>query len=153
MTMLTAIMIRSKLPDHENKEKKEKKENPGQPRTFCGCYNEHSTDARCCGLCYCCCPAKHIDKAIDHQRCDCCPNDFCEYWYSGYVQTTAGYGNQEEDLNGVCCWLCFPVKISMFFPCLLGSLCNQVINACCAATTSPTLVGICSAPNKRNYLF
>jgi hypothetical protein len=120
--------------------------------TLCGCYKANSTDARCCGLCYCCCPAKDIDKYKDLQRCDFCPNDFCEYWYSGYVQTTSGYGNQEEDINGVCCWLCFPVKLPMFFPCLLGSLCNQVINACCAATTSPTLFGICSAPNKRNYL-
>ena len=109
-------------------------------RPCCGCYKADSTDARCCGLCYCFCPANHIDKEIDKKRCDCCPNDFCEYWYSGLVQTTAGYGNKEEDLNGLCCWFCFPVKFPLFFPCFLGSLVNDVLNRCCAA------------PQKRNYL-
>ena len=108
--------------------------------SLCGCYKANSTDARCCGLCYCCCPAKHINKEIDLRRCDFCPNDFCEYWYSGYVQTVAGYGNREEDLNGVCCWLCFPVKLPMFFSCFIGSLVNDGLNRCCAA------------PIKRNYL-
>jgi hypothetical protein len=108
--------------------------------SLCGCYKANSTDARCCGLCYCCCPAKHINKEIDLRRCDFCPNDFCEYWYSGYVQTVAGYGNKEEDLNGVCCWLCFPVKLPMFFSCFIGSLVNDGLNRCCAA------------PIKRNYL-
>lgn len=98
----------------------------------CGCYKENSTDARCCGLCYCCCPANNIDKEDDPQRCDLCPNDFSEYWYSGYVQTTTGYGNKEEDVNGVCCWLCCPVKFSLFFPCFLGSLINHAINYCCS---------------------
>ena len=27
-------------------------------RPCCGCYQADSTDARCCGVCYCCCPAK-----------------------------------------------------------------------------------------------
>ena len=109
-------------------------------RPCCGCYQADSTDARCCGVCYCCCPAKHIDKEIDKKRCDCCPNDFCEYWYSGLVQTTAGYGNPQEEINGVCCWFCFLPKFAMFFPCFLGSLVNHSINQCCAA------------PQKRNYL-
>ncbi len=158
MTITTASMIRNKLPE----QKKEK-----QPQSLCGCYNEHSTDARCCGLCYCFCPAVHIDKEKDEKRCDCCPTDFCEYWYSGYVQTTEGYGNPEEEINGLCCWLCFPVKFSVFFPCCLGSLCNQLINTCCATTCCATLCGYkpcgpmtcaykpcggCASPIKRNYL-
>jgi len=118
----------------------------------CGCYKENSPDARCCGLCYYCCPAKHIDKEIDRVRCDCCPNDIKEYWYSGYVQTTAGYGNKEEDINGICCWFCFPLKFPLFFPCFLGSLCNNVINKCCATSCCASLGG-CAAPIKRNYLF
>ena len=124
-------------------------------RPCCGCYKEDSTDTRCCGLCYYCCPAKHIDKEIDKKRCDCCPNDFCEYWYSGLVQTTAGYGNKEEDINGICCCFCFPVKFPLFFPCFLGSLCNHTINKFCATTCCTTYCGArgCSAPIKRNYLF
>jgi len=121
-------------------------------RTCCGCYKENSTDTRCCGLCYYCCPAKHIDKNIDEKRCDCCPVDFEDYWYSGYVQTTAGYGNTAEDINGLCCWCCFPVKFPLFFPCFLGSLCNHAINKCCATTCCASLGG-CAAPIKRNYLF
>ena len=127
-----------------------KSEITDQPR--CGCYKENSTDARCCGLCYCCCRAKHIDKELDKKRCDCCPNDFSEYWYSGYIQTTAGYGNSEEDVNGICCCFCFPIKFPLFFPCFLGSLVNQMINSCCA-TTCCASIGGCSAPIKRNYLF
>jgi len=107
----------------------------------CGCYEADSTDARCCGVCYCCCPAANIDKEIDKKRCDCCPNDFNEYWYSGLVQTTMGYGNPAEEINGVCCWFCFPIKFSMFFPCFLGSLLNHTINHCC-----------CDAQMTRNYL-
>ena len=114
----------------KNTEKKQK----------CSCYSSDSTDARCCGLCYCCCPAKHIDKEMDLNRCDFCPNDFCEYWYSGYVQTHSGYGHPEEEINGICCWFCFPLKFPIFFPCFLGSLVNHAINQCCAA------------PQKRNYL-
>ena len=120
--------------------------------TRCGCYKDNSTDARCCGLCYCCCPAKHIDKEIDKKRCDCCPNDFYEYWYSGLVQTTAGYGHKAEDINGFCCWLCFPFKFPIFFPCFLGSLLNHAINACCA--TNCCAMSCCETSSiKRNYLF
>jgi hypothetical protein len=115
--------------------------NTAVQQSCCGCYKENSTDTRCCGVCYCCCPAKHIDKTVDLKRCDCCPNDFCEYWYSGYVQTNSGYGPPQEEMNGICCWFCFPVKFPLFFPCFLGSLVNTAINRCCAA------------PTKRNYLF
>jgi hypothetical protein len=111
-------------------------------RPCCGCYEPDSTDARCCGVCYCCCPAANIDKDIDKKRCDCCPNDFSEYWYSGLVQTTMGYGNSEEDINGCCCFVCFPIKFAFFFPCFFGSLLNHAINSCC-----------CQYMSRRNYLF
>jgi hypothetical protein len=117
---------------------KREKENQ---RPCCGCYDANSTDSRCCGVCYCCCPAANIDKDIDKKRCDCCPNDFSEYWYSGLVQTTMGYGNSEQDINGFCCCVCFPIKFAFFFPCFFGSLANDGLNRCCAA------------PSKRNYLF
>ena len=120
-----------------------------------GCYKDNSTDTRCCGLCYWCCRATHIDKEVDRARCDFCPNDFHEYWYSGYVQTTAGYGSKEEDINGIYCWCCFPLKFPMFFTCCLGSLLNQAINNCCATSCCASLCGSnCgTAPVKRNYLF
>jgi hypothetical protein len=111
-------------------------------RPCCGCYQVDSTDARCCGVCYCCCPAANIDKDIDTKRRDCCPNDFNEYWYSGLVQTTMGYGNSEEDINGFCCFVCFPIKFAFFFPCFFGSLLNNTINHCC-----------CQQMTRRNYLF
>jgi hypothetical protein len=117
-----------------------------------GCYNSKSPDARCCGLCYCCCRAKNIDKEKDNGRCDFCPNDFHEYWYSGYVQTVSGYGNTDDEINGVCCWFCFPLKFPMFFPCFLGSICNNIINKCCA-TSCCARCGDCAAPIRRNYLF
>lgn len=131
--------------------------------SLCGCYSANSPDARCCGLCYCFCPAKNIDKTKDDKRCDVCPNDFCEYWYSGYVQTTAGYATEmpEEEINGLCCWVCFPPKFALFFSCCLGSLCNQVINTCCQTTCCATICGSgcpsifgsgCAVPIKRNYL-
>jgi hypothetical protein len=123
-----------------------------QPARF-GCYKEDSPDARCCGVCYCCCRAKNIDKEIDKGRCECCPNDFNEYWYSGYVQTTAGYGNRAEDTNGCCCFICFPLKFPVFFPCFIGSLVNQLLNTCCATSCCARVMGECSAPIKRNYLF
>ena len=123
--------------------KAKKTEEKKQP--CCGCYKIFSTDARCGGLCYCCCPAAHIDEIVDEKRCDCCPKDFCHYWNSGYVQTTSGYGNFDDEKNGVCCWFCFPVKFPLFFPCFLGSLVNQGLNSCCASC--------CGIPIKRNYLF
>jgi len=118
----------------------------------CGCYQENSTDTRCCGLCWRFCPAKNIDKNLDRERCDFCPNDFSEFWYSGYIQTNAGYGTKEEDVNGLCCWLCFPLKCPVFFPCGLGALINQAINKACA-TTCCAKCGECAVPIKRNYIF
>jgi len=91
----------------------------------CGCYKRDSIDARCCGLCYVCCPKKTLDE-----QSNCCPNDFGMYWDSGYVQTTAGYGKQadNDEKNGICCWFCFPLKFGLFFPCCVGSIGNGCIN-------------------------
>lgn len=101
----------------KNNIKKKKKES----KYCCPFYNRDSEDSRCCGLCYCCCPAKSAEE-----QCNCCPNSFEMYWHSGYVQTTAGIGKEEE--NGICCWFCFPIKFSLFFPCFIGSLVNSSIN-------------------------
>ena len=91
----------------------------------CRCYKRDSIDARCCGLCYACCPKNTVDD-----QCNCCPNDFGMYWDSGYVQTTAGYGKQadQDEKNGLCCWFCFPLKFGLFFPCCIGSIGNGCIN-------------------------
>jgi hypothetical protein len=95
-----------------------------KPCYCCHCYTKDSFDSRCCGACYYCCPIKDKEK-----QCHYCPNTFSEYWYSGYVQTSAGYGTQSEDINGVCCWFCFLPKLSLFWPCLFGSTCNSCINS------------------------
>jgi len=86
------------------------------------CCKDNLIDARCCGLCYYFCPSKKKPE----DRCECCPNTFIDYWYSGYIQTDSGYGNNEK--NSICCWLCFPIKFPVFFPCFIGSLCNNCIN-------------------------
>lgn len=95
----------------------------------CPCYNKDSTDTRCFGLCYCFCRAKNIDKELDIHRCDICPNDLKEY-------INGGYFNTEND--ELCTVLCLPIKIPLFFICLLGSACNNCIN--------------CSFNTNRNYL-
>ena len=107
--------VRNKIP--QKKDEKEKNNN-------CWCYNKESPDSRCCGLCYCFCLLKDQEK-----QCHCCPKTFSEYWHSGYVQTTSGYGNPEKEENGICCWFCFLPKFAVFFPCCLGSLCNNSINS------------------------
>ena len=87
----------------------------------CACYGPNSSDARCCGLCYFCCPTPP-----NKEQCFCCLNNFTEYWDSGYVQTVSGYGDEEN--NGVCCVFCFPLKFALFFTCCLGSIGNGWIN-------------------------
>jgi hypothetical protein len=100
----------------------------------CWCYSRESIDARCCGACYFICPKKTVEA-----QCNCCQNDFSTYWDSGLVQTVSGYGNKTEEKNGVCCWLCFPLKFGLFFPCFLGALGNGCIN--------------CLRETNLNYLF
>ena len=108
-------ILNAKVKPNTNEKEKEKK------FTCCPCYNNTSLDARCCGACYYCCPLKNKED-----QCEFCPNTFTTYWKSGYIQTNAGYGKEEE--NGCCCWICFPVKFPLFFTCFLGSICNSCIN-------------------------
>jgi len=92
----------------------------------CWCYNKSSTDSRCCGACYCCCPVKDNEDPFM-----LCPNGFSEYWDSCYVQTVSGYGGKQkaiEEKNGCFTCVCFPIKFTLFFPCFLGSLFNECIN-------------------------
>ena len=72
---------------------------------------------------------KNIDKELDIHRCDICPNDLKEY-------INGGYFNTEND--ELCTVLCLPIKIPLFFICILGSACNNCIN--------------CSFNTNRNYL-
>ena len=95
--------------------------NIGTQLHCCACYERNSVDARCCGVCYCCCPTPNKSAQFN-----LCPITFSEYWYSGCIQTHAGYS--PEPPNGVCCWLCFPVKFPLTFTCMLGSLFNNSIN-------------------------
>ena len=85
------------------------------------CYNKDSIDARCCGFCYCIYPNQPYKD-----QCNICPNNFYDYWNSGYIQTDDGPGSKSD---GICCWLCFPVKFGYFFSCCLGSICNGCINS------------------------
>jgi hypothetical protein len=85
------------------------------------CYNKDSIDARCCGFCYCKYP-----QLKKEEQCNVCPNNFDEYWHSGYVQTDDGSGKESD---GLCCCLCFPLKFGYFFSCCLGSICNGCINS------------------------
>jgi len=92
-----------------------------QAQKRCCCYSSQSTDSRCCGACYHCCPKPEIDD-----RCEACPNNFCTYWQSGYIQTTQGIKREEERCeefycDDCCCTTaCFPLKFSVFFPCCFG---------------------------------
>jgi len=93
----------------------------------CYCYNKSSLDSRCCGACYCLCPVN--DKI---EQCYFCPYTLLEYWNSGYVQTSGGYGGANErcsnDECSFCCIICFPIKLPLFFPCLIGASFNHCIN-------------------------
>ena len=122
--------------------KQEPKNEPTIEKKPClGCYKENSPDARCCGVCYCCCPAENIDREVDKNRCDFCPENFTVYINSGYFKTTSGYGTQNHD-DCCCTFTCLPFKLATFFPCALGSIFNHFINHCCSDETRP-----------RNYLF
>lgn len=106
------------------------------------CYSTESIESRCCGACYWLChPNPH------KKPCECCPNTFCDYWKSGYIQTTEG-SLKEEDSSRECecddCFctaVCFPFKFAVFFPCFIGSLFNEGVN------------NLCRSRSNRNYLF
>ena len=117
--------------------KNENKEETGCCCYCCYCYNSKSKDSRCCGACYWCCPVKEEEKP-----CILCVNNFSEYWDSCYLQTFSGYGGRQgaiDEKNGCFCWVCFPIKFPLFFPCFLGSLFNGCIN--------------CMRDTNTNYLF
>ena len=95
---------------------------------MCPCYDKDSPDARCCGICYKCCPTKDNEA-----RCDWCLNDLDEYCKSGMVYTDSGMprnSDNPEDGCNVFCVICLPIKFSFFFSCCLGSCFNGFINAC-----------------------
>ena len=104
------------------------------------CYSTESYESRCCGACYWLChPNPH------KERCECCHNTFCDYWKSGYIQTTEGSVNEEDSCRECecdycfCTTICFPFKFPVFFTCFLGSVFNNGINKLCGSN--------------RNYLF
>ena len=92
----------------------------------CCCYNKQSKDMRCCGLCYTFCYVPNKDD-----QCYMCLNTFEEYYTSGYFITTCGYGKTDDECeNCVPTTLCLPIKLPIFFTCLLGSIFNNCINYC-----------------------
>ena len=104
------------------------------------CYSKESHDSRCCGGCYWLCPSDKVKE-----RCECCPNNFCDYWKSGYIQTIASSVRSEDRCNEFecddcfCTIICFPVKFPIFSPCCIGSILNELLNKLCNTN--------------RNYLF
>ena len=91
---------------------------------WCGCYRTTSTDARCCGLCYYCCPTPNVNN-----QCNFCPNNINSYCNSGYIITqTTGQPERWDDCDCCCTLVCLPLKFSCFFPCFFGSICNNCIN-------------------------
>lgn len=99
-------------------------------RKICDCYSQESVDSRCCGLCY------HLCSAPVDDQCQICPVDLDEYINSGYCKTT-DLPNSPDDC--VCTTICCPLKISLFMPCLLGSILNGYLNCFCSTN--------------KNYLF
>ena len=92
----------------------------------CWCYNKDSQDMRCCGLCYTFC---YITNK--QEQCYVCPETFELYYTSGYVITTCGYGHTDDDCQDcVPTTMCLPLKLPMFFTCLVGSIVNNCINNC-----------------------
>ena len=111
--------------------KKSNKETTNTPENkLCCCYSKNSHDMRACGLCYTFCY-----KSDELDQCNFCPYTFKEYYESGYFMTKLS-GTDPD----CCCSIVFlPIKLPLFFPCLLGSIFNNMINCCCNT--------------KANYLF
>ena len=106
------------------KKSNNKEENSNSPEhKLCCCYSKKSHDMRACGLCYTFC---YNPNEIAH--CYFCPKTFKEYYESGYFIT-----NQSGSEPECCCTVTFlPIKLPLFFPCLLGSIFNNMINYCCS---------------------
>ena len=124
----------------KQKQKQQNTEDSLSKRKGMCCYSKESDDSRCCGACYLICPSKSVEE-----QCNCCPNNFCEFWKSCYIQTTEGSVREKDKCRECecddCFWttVCFPCKFSLFFPCFLGSVFNECINKLCGS--------------QRNYLF
>lgn len=115
-----------KIKDTNKSEIKTKEKSRMNPEKNCWCYNKESQDMRCCGLCYTFC---YLTNKED--QCYVCPETFEIFYTSGYFVTTCGYGHTGDDCEDcVPTTLCLPLKLPIFFPCLLGSLFNNVINYC-----------------------
>ena len=87
-----------------------------------------SNDKRCCGACHCLCPS----KIVDEQNYICTKN-VIDFWKSDYIQTSCGTGSIDESKDCGCddCFTttcCLPFKLTLFFPCFIGSLFNTCIN-------------------------
>jgi hypothetical protein len=107
---------------------------PSKCYNFCPCYKKDSADSRCCGFCYYFYPPKKSNNI----HCEICPNGFFDHCRSGYIYTDdAGCKNEDDDNTAGCyCIICFPFKLAIFSPCLLGSLFNSCVNSICKTNTN-----------------
>jgi hypothetical protein len=134
--MITYIDTPPKYEEPKNIESTIKKNNikNNSNRKGACCYSAESDDSRCCGACYWLCPS-----SADEEQNNCCPTTFCDYWKSGYIQTTDGTLIQEERCDECecddCFWttMCLPCKFPIFFPCFLGSVFNGCMNKICGS--------------------
>lgn len=123
-----------------SKTKQQNTENSLSKRKGMCCYSKESDDSRCCGACYLLCPSNNVKEQFN-----CCLNTFCDFWKSGYIQTTDGVVREEDRCSQCecddcfCTTVCFPLKFPLFFTCFLGSVFNECINKICGS--------------QRNYLF
>ena len=99
---------------------------------FCACYRKDSNDTRCGGLCYRLCPS----EKTNNMRCEVCTNGFWEHCRSGYIYTDDAGCNNDDNSAGCYCIICFPIKLGIFSPCLLGSIFNSCINTICKTNTN-----------------
>ena len=121
-TSVTGTSVRDKRKRNNDKTNNDKTNNVIKKKGInLYCYNKNTNDARCCGICYCI-----YSNQVHEKQCNICPNNFYDYWNSGYIQTNDGPGSKSD---GICCWLCFPIKFGYFFSCCLGSICNGCINS------------------------
>ena len=92
-----------------------------------GCYKKDSDDSRCCGFCYHFYPPNKSNNI----RCEICTNGIYDHCRSGYIYTDDAGCNNDDDFAGCYCIICFPFKIGIFSPCLLGSIFNSCLNSMC----------------------
>jgi len=99
---------------------------------FCACYRKESNDTRCLGICYRLCPSEKSRNI----RCEVCTIGFWDHCSSGYIYTDDAGCNKDDDSAGCYCFICFPFKLGIFSPCLLGALFNSCLNAICKTDTN-----------------